>query len=272
MPREFMDYVAPDFGLAGEGEGAFSAFLSAYAGGRQTWDRVPGLHWREDGALRGNPPHRVPDLARLPAPALEYFSPRLYEQALGSAKLPGMIPVQSRRGCPMKCIYCTTPRLEGDVLRARTPEEVARWLAQWHEKWGLTRFYFVDNMFNCPADYARSLCRAIQDLGLPLDWACLINPAYPDPELLHLIRAAGGTMAQVGNESGSELVLTKLGKGFTRRQVEETLSQISQEGLAYTCFLLLGGPGETPETVQESVALLERYQPRMVNLTVGIRR
>ena len=78
-------------------------------------------------------------------------------------------------------------------------------------------------------------------------------------------------MVQVGNESGSELVLTGLGKGFDRDQVELTLKLLEAADLPYTCFLLLGGPGETPETVQESVALLERYEPKLVNLKVGIR-
>ncbi len=269
MPREFMEYAAPDFGLAGEGEEAFRALLAAHGAG--AWEQVPGLLWRAGGALRINPPHRVPELHRLPPPALEYFTPKLYEESQGSAKLPGMIPVQSRRGCPMKCIYCTTPRLEGRRLRAWAPEQVASWLAVWHQKWGLTRFYFVDNMFNCPPEYGRRLCQAIQDLHLPLEWACLINPAFPDRELFRLIRTSGGTMVQVGNESGSELVLSNLGKGFGLEKVERTLTLLNEEGLPFNCFLLLGGPGETPETVRESVALLEKYQPRMVNLTVGIR-
>jgi radical SAM superfamily enzyme YgiQ (UPF0313 family) len=269
MPREFMDYALPDFGLAGEGEEALEALAAAYPGG--DWSRVPGLLWREGAGLRAKEPHRVAALRRLPAPALGHFNPRLYEDSQGSAKLPGMIPVQSRRGCPMRCIYCTTPRLEGRQVRAWDPEQVAGRLKAWHEKWGLTRFYFVDNMFNCPPEYARRLCRAIGDLQLPLSWACLINPAFPDRELIHLIGAAGGTMVQVGTESGSELVLSRLGKGFGRRQVIETLRMVTEEGLAFTCFLLLGGPGETPETVKESVALLEEYQPRLVNLTVGLR-
>ncbi len=269
MPREFMAYIDADFGLAGEGEEAFRAFLAAWP--KRAWDQVPGLLWREGSSWRANPVHRVPDLKGLAPPALEHFTPQLYQEAQGSAKLPGMIPVQSRRGCPMKCIYCTTPRLEGEEVRAWAPEQVAGWLADWHGKWGLTRFYFVDNMFNCPPEYARRLCRAIQDLKLPLEWACLVNPAFPDPELFHLIRTSGGTMVQVGNESGTELVLSSLAKGFGLAQVEQTLTLLNQEDLPFTCFLLVGGPGETPVTVKESVAFLERFQPRMVNLTVGIR-
>jgi radical SAM superfamily enzyme YgiQ (UPF0313 family) len=269
MPREFMEYTGADFGLAGEGEEALPTFLAAWA--TASWEEVPGLLWRQGGALRANPPHRVPDLHRLARPALDYFTPNLYEEAQGSAKLPGMIPVQSRRGCPMRCIYCTTPRLEGRKVRSWAPEQVASWLAAWHQKWGLTRFYFVDNMFNYPPEHGKALCQAIQDLHLPLEWSCLINPAFPDRELFHLIRAAGGTMVQVGNESGSELVLRHLGKGFGLEQVELTLSMLHEAGLPFNCFLLVGGPGETPETVREGVALLEKHQPRMVNLTVGIR-
>jgi len=76
---------------------------------------------------------------------------------------------------------------------------------------------------------------------------------------------------QVGNESGSELVLRQLAKGFGREQVEETLKLLAEAQLSFTCFLLLGGPGETPESVRESVAFLEAYHPLMVNLTVGVR-
>jgi len=270
VPRALMDYLDADFGLVGEGEEALAAFIRAYQG-QAPWDQVPGLIRRQGDAWQENPPQRVLHLETLPPPALELFTPRLYEEAQGSAKLPGMIPVQTRRGCPMRCIYCTTRLLEGRQVRAWPPEEVAAWLTAWHQKWGLTRFYFVDNMFNHPLDYARRLCRAIIGLRLPLKWACLFNPAFPDRELVHLLKEAGCVMVQVGNESGSELVLSRLGKGFGRRQVELTLRLLKDEGLTYNCFLLLGGPGETRETVEESVALLEAYAPHLVNLTVGVR-
>jgi radical SAM superfamily enzyme YgiQ (UPF0313 family) len=269
MPRPLLDCLGADFGLVGEGEESFPAFLRALTS--RQWQKVPGLVWRQGSTCRLNPPHWVEQLDRLAYPALEYFTPKLYQEAEGSAKLPGMIPVQSRRGCPMQCIYCTTPLLEGREVRAWSPQQVAAWLGVCHEQWGLTRFYFVDNMFNFPPEYARRLCQALEGLHLPLHWGCLINPAYPDGELFHRIRRAGGTMVQVGNESGSELVLTRLGKGFDRMQVELTLQLLEKEGLPYSCFLLLGGPGETPDTVQESVALLEQYRPRLVNLTVGVR-
>jgi radical SAM superfamily enzyme YgiQ (UPF0313 family) len=270
MPREFMEYLGADFGVAGEGEGAFREFLAAFAGSRD-WEAVSGLVWRQADEWRLNPVQRVADLKGLAPPALEYFTPHLYQEAIGSAKLPGMVPVQTRRGCPMKCIYCTTPLLEGRRFRSWEPGQIAAWLAAWHKKWGLTRFYFVDNLFNCPPGYAKNLCRAIIDLNLPLEWGALINPSAPDRELFRLVRQAGGAFMQVGNESGSELVLTQLGKGFGRRQVELTFRLMEEEGIAYSCFLLLGGPGETPETVKESVALLEQYRPQMVNLTVGVR-
>lgn len=269
LPRELQEYVGADWGLAGEGEEALQTFLRTYA--TRKWEEVPGLVWREGGSWRLNPAQRVNDLEGLPSPALKHFTPRLYHEAQGSAKLPGVIPVQSRRGCPMQCIYCTTRLLEGRRIRGWPPEVVAAWLRDWHERWGLTRFYFVDNIFNLPLDYARGLCRAIDDLRLPLEWGCLINPAFPDRELFRQIRGAGGVMVQVGNESGSELMLANLGKGFGRQQVETTLQMLQEEGLPFFCFLMLGGPGETRETVEESVAFMEKYQPQMVNLTVGVR-
>lgn len=268
-PRELMEYTGADFGLVGEGEESFVRFLQALP--ERDWERVPNLIWRQDGGLRENSRQRIRRLEDLPRPALEYFNPRAYEETPGSAGQPGVIPVQSRRGCPMRCIYCSTPQLEGPGTRAWAPEQVASWLAAWHEQWGLRRFYFVDNIFNCPPKYGRDLCRAIAALGLPLEWSCLINPAFPDPELFELIRAAGGTMVQVGNESGSELVLTGLGKGFGLQEVERTLNLLKKADLPFNCFLLLGGPGETRQTVEESVTFLEEYKPKVVSLKAGIR-
>jgi radical SAM superfamily enzyme YgiQ (UPF0313 family) len=269
LPLELAQYLSPDFGLAGESELSFRTLVDTFP--NLDVANLPGLVWRDGPAWRLNPPPIVPDLDLLPDPAWEYFSPDLYHEAQGSAKLPGMVTVQSRRGCPMRCIYCTTPRLEGRRLRARSPAKIAAFLAAGYRRWGLTRYYFVDNMFNYPKDYARELCQAIQALHLPLTWSCLINPAFPDPELFQRIREAGGNRVQVGNESGSDLILRNLGKGFTRQRVEQTLNGLTKAGLEYGCFLLLGGPGETPETVRESVTFLERYSPFMVNLTVGIR-
>lgn len=268
FPRELLDYLEADMGMVGEGELSFRALADSYPGG--DWTTVPGLVWQDRGQWRENP-QTVVDLDALPDPALEYFTPVLYHEARGSAKMPGVVTIQSRRGCPMRCRYCTTARLEGIRVRTRAPEKVAALMAGGFHRWGLRRFYFVDNIFNHPREYARRLCRAIQQLHLPLEWSCLINPAFPDEELFYLIREAGGYQVQVGNESGSDLVLTNLGKRFSRGQVEETLTLLQHVGLPYNCFLLLGGPGETPATVRESVELLERYTPFMVNLTVGIR-
>ena len=269
FPQELLEYLQADMGLVGEGELSFKALADSYPQG--DWTTIPGLVFQTQGQWRENPPQPVADLDALPDPALEYFTPVQYHEAVGSAKLPGVMTVQSRRGCPRRCRYCTTARLEGLKVRTRAPEKVAAFMAASYHRWGLRRFYFVDNLFNHPRDYARRLCRAIKQLNLPLEWLCLINPAYPDEELFHLLREAGCVQAQVGNESGSDLVLTNLGKGFSRRQVEETFQLLQRVGLPYNCFLLFGGPGETPATVQESVELLEDYHPFLVNLTVGIR-
>jgi radical SAM superfamily enzyme YgiQ (UPF0313 family) len=266
---QLLDYLEADMGIVGEGELSFRALVESYP--RGDWTRVPGLVWRDRGRWRENPPGPGADLDALPDPALEYFTPRQYHETVGSAGVPGVMNIQSRRGCPRRCRYCTTARLEGTRMRTRSADKVAALMAAGYRRWGLRRFYFVDNVFNHPREYARRLCRAIKQLNLPLEWSCLINPAYPDEELFHLIREAGCHQVQVGNESGSDLVLTNLGKGFGRRQIEETLGLLQQAGLSYNCFLMLGGPGETPATVRESVELLEGYNPFLVNLTVGIR-
>ena len=83
MPREFLEFTGADCGIVGEGESAFQALLAAYEHGGPR-EQVPGLAWRTGAGWQLNPPHRVPQLDRLPPPALEYFTPRLYQDTVGT--------------------------------------------------------------------------------------------------------------------------------------------------------------------------------------------
>ena len=94
-----------------------------------------------------------------------------------------MIPVQTRRGCPMDCSYCSTATIEGRGLRKRSPEAVVEWIAR-RRRAGFKRFMFVDNTFNIPAPYARELCRTLAKERLDISWACIIYPGVGDRDLV----------------------------------------------------------------------------------------
>ena len=202
-----MDFTGADFGMVGEGEFLVN-FLESFP--EKKWDQVPGLIWRQEGGPKLNRRRPVRRLDLLPRSGPRIFYPAPVSGYPGKRRAARHDPGAEPPGLSDEVHLLAARRFwKAARTRAWAPEQVASWLAAWHGKWGLNRFFFVDNIFNCPVDYGRRLCQAIAALRLPLEWGCLINPAFPDRQLFELIGASGGVMVQVGNESGSELMLNR---------------------------------------------------------------
>jgi len=269
FPAEILAYLGLDYGVVGEGEWAFPRLLECLAANRKP-EGVPGVMWREDGHLHFTPPDwsgALDDLA--PADRIRCDLARYYE-ARGTANLPNVAPVQSKRGCPLPCIYCSTFAIEGPAIRVRSPPAVVEELERLRER-GFQRLQFVDSIFTNPPWHAQAVCEEVLRRRLEVQWGCTLNPAFADPDLLRLMKRAGCGLVIVGNESGCSRMLDVLQKGFDRAAVERCFTTCQQEGLRYNAFLLLGGPGEDRASVQESVELLERFAPNQVTVTVGLR-
>lgn len=150
----------------------------------------------------------------------------------------------------------------------RTPRSAVLALARLRAL-GFRRFYFVDNNFNIPASHSLELCRALA--GLEIDWRCILNPLEVSPTLIDAMAESGCVEVSLGFESGSPATLEGLGKQFFLTDIRRTSQLLAQAGIRRMGFLLLGGPGETRETVQESLAFAESLGLDAVRVTAGIR-
>ncbi|MBA7709773.1 Anaerobic magnesium-protoporphyrin IX monomethyl ester cyclase [subsurface metagenome] len=210
-------------------------------------------------------PQRIKELDSLELPNRGIFEPRKYLQE-------GVIlNVRTKRGCPFRCIYCTTPQIEGNRMRVITPQKVVDELEMLKKDYGADEFIFTDNIFNYPAKHAESICAEVISRGLDIKWYCIANPCSLSKDLLRLMKEAGCYGLSLGNESGSPQMLRNLGKNFTVEQVRQSCLYCRELGIKYTCFLLLGGPGENRKTVEESISTMERLKPDSLGITVGIR-
>lgn len=259
FPESALAYLGADIGIRGEGEAAFPALLS----------------WLEQGRQSPPPPAAYfPDRSHSAtafAPALDDFllpEPRLWLDFAGSTEM--RIPVQTRRGCPLDCIYCSTNLIEGRPIRRRSPALVVEWLTALRND-GFRHFYFVDNTFNLPPSYAKDLCRKLIGAELGLDWWAIIYPKWVDVELVELMAKAGCTQMSLGFESGSETMLPQLNKRFTCTEVRNVSDTLAGVGIKRYGFLLLGGPRETRETVEESLKFADSLHLDELKITVGLR-
>lgn len=261
FPQSALAYLDADFGIAGEGETAFPALLAALENNTDP-AAVPGLYSRGHGCRRAKT--YCSDLDRLPLPQSGILAASLTRNG------EPWIPVQTRRGCALQCSYCSTSSIEGTVLRRRSPEILGRWLAGWVAA-GYRNFFFVDNTFNLPPSYAKALCRQILENNLAMHWRCIIYPKNVDEELVELMAAAGCRHVSLGFESGSAPMLRNLNKRFTPEDVRTASTLFARQGIERMGFLLLGGPGETRHTVEESLAFADSLDLDGLKLTAGIR-
>lgn len=261
FPESALAYLDADFGIEGEGEIAFPALLMRLEN-NDDLSGIPGLY------TRGHGPHQPKtfsnNLDKLTLPETCILS------VSASQNHEPWIPVQTRRGCALKCSYCSTSTIEGSILRQRSPEVVAAWLESW-VKAGYANFFFVDNTFNLPPAYAKSICRQILERELHMHWRCIIYPKNVDEELVELMATAGCRQISLGFESGSEQILKNLNKQFTLEDVRATSAMFADHGIERMGFLLLGGPGETKKSVEESLAFADSLKLDVLRLTVGIR-
>lgn len=260
FPEGALSFLGADMGIQGEGEVAFPALIARMEQGADL-SGVFGLYLPGQGLQFKR--RFAKNLDTLPLPETDLWS-------LPSQKDELWMPVQTRRGCPLNCSYCSTGAIEGRVLRRHSPEAIVRWIARWREA-GIHQFFFVDNTFNLPPSPAKEICRKIINYGLNIRWWSILYPAHVDKELVELMGKAGCEQVSIGFESGSEGILKSMNKRFTLKDVRQISGMLSDRGIRRMGFLLLGSPGETRESVEESLVFADSLKLESMKITVGVR-
>lgn len=267
-PEALFRELGVDYAVAGDGERASVALIDALAEG-STPGSIAGLVRSRNGQVVFTPPGEDADLDSLPSPQLHRWIDLARYQRHGAT-----IPIQTKRGCVYKCIYCTYRNVEGWGYRTRDPELVADEIAELKSKARVNHFDFVDSTFNSPPGHAIQVCEAItrKKIGAHLD-TTNFTPATASNELLTAMKAAGFRTLGITAESASDPVLERLEKGFTAAKAREVAERVEKHGIRTLWIFLVGGPGETKQTLEETLAFAGWRLRRgdAVYLTVGLR-
>ncbi|HST07876.1 MAG TPA: radical SAM protein [Gemmatimonadaceae bacterium] len=267
-PEALFRDLGVDYAVAGDGERASVALVNALWSGAPI-EASPGLVRDRDGTVTFTPPGEDADLDSLPRPSLHRWIDLARYQRHGAT-----IPIQTKRGCVYKCVYCTYRNVEGWGYRTRDPELVADEIEELRIKAGVHDFDFVDSTFNSPPGHALQVCEAIsrRELRVRLD-TTNFTPATASAELLAAMKRAGFRTLGITAESASDPVLERLEKGFTASKVREVAERVERHGIRTLWIFLVGGPGETTETVDETLAFAKWRLERgdAVYMTVGLR-
>src|SRR5688572_32153216 len=209
-PEALFRDLGVDYAVAGDGERASVALVNALTSGDPI-EAIPGLVRERNGTVVFTPPGEDADLDSLPSPALHRWIDLARYQRHGAT-----IPIQTKRGCVYKCVYCTYRNVEGWGYRTRNPELVADEIEELKIRAHVRHFDFVDSTFNSPPGHAIETCEAIirRRLGVQLD-TTNFTPDTASSALLWAMKRAGFRTLGITAESASDAVLEKLEKGFT---------------------------------------------------------
>ncbi len=258
--KGMLEYTGADYAVVGDGE----AVLPMLAGGANAAS-VPGLVYRTQHGFASNAPEWI-DLAQVPARSRKWLDSRRYFREGGQAG------IETKRGCDGKCTYCADPIGKGSVCRLRPPSHVVAEMNALLEQ-GIDCFHLCDAEFNMPISHAQAVCREIISSGLAgrIRWYTYASPAPFTDELADLMVRAGCAGIDFGADHGDDVMLRTLGRNFTSEDVRRTAEICHRHGITFMYDLLLGGPGETFDSVSRTINLMKEISPSRVGVSVGVR-
>ena len=247
FPDEMMDALGADYGIIGEGERL--ADLLASMDKEAPTTGIPGVVTAKEPKPIPPPlmgPHGRKHLPQ--SPHLQYY-----------LKNGGMLNLQTKRGCPFRCIYCTYPHIEGRKLRLISPDAAAEDALRL-QKVGAKYFFVTDSVFNSDTDHSMAVAEAFIDAGVKIPWGAFFAPMASPKGYFELMARAGLTHAEFGTEAMCNAMLKNYGKPFRTTDVYKAHKAAIDSGLYVSHFFLLGGPGENGDSIDETLNNIENLK------------
>lgn len=247
-----------------EGELTFLELLDRIEA-KQKLDAVRGITYRDNGKiLRNEDRPYIENLDSLPYPAHHLLKLNLY---IKYGKL--IIPVMTSRGCVYWCDFCCAVRMFGRRYRMRDPIKVVDEIERMYKTFGTDQFTFYDDAFSVDTKRVERMCEEIVKRGLDIKWDCETRVDMIDRSLLEKMKKAGCIAVWFGVESGSQMILDKMHKRIKIEQTRRAFEIAQQVGLITVASVILGFPGETEETVWETVNFVKSLDPHDVGYYIA---
>jgi hypothetical protein len=261
----WLEYLNLDYGIRGEAEVSFPEYLKKLEAGEEIHS-VPGCVYRQDGHFVKVPREHVENLDATAFPAYQLFDlDKYHEQGISPA-------IVTKRGCAFSCTYCPYASLEGKRYRLKSPQRVVDEIEHIYWVKPPKMISFCDNNFNVPNHHALAICQEIIDRKLDITWGTgTIKPLKVTDDVLQLFKDSGCSYLSLSVESASPRMLKLMKRGCKVEQIRGALMSLSRSDIPFSVSLLFGAPGETPETIAETLDLIDEFQvPQGVWVTIGI--
>lgn len=253
-PRESLMNDVADFGCVNSALHTIPRLFEELEGARRFQD-VPGLVYKNDKGEVIQTENFSPEekFNEYPMPWRESLPNDLYEEFPTERK--NFTVMVTSKGCPRRCTFCEAG---GQSHNPRTVKQVVDEIEYCYNRLAIREFDIFDYEFPLNRKRTRAICAEIKNRGLDILWACRSRIDSVDEDILREMASAGCGRIYYGIESGIQWVLDELNKGITLRQIEDTIRMTKYYGIRPLGFFLTGTPGETKQTLWETIKFAKK--------------
>lgn len=278
LPEQALRFTGADSAVLGEGERTLLELVRALAA-NQDPETVPGMVIARDGEfIRTAKRERIQDLDWLPFPDFGSYDLDRFEKWLfpetnfpGPARktlrrnAPRFLQLEASRGCPGRCTYCYQIF---DTISFKSAKRVGEEIEYFHGTHGVKHIRFSDDNFTTNLKFTEEICDEIISRKLKITWDCGARIKPINEKLLRRMREAGCIRIGFGVPVGTEALLRRVNKRITKQDIREAFECARRSGILADCTIMTGIPGETEETVDEMIALMDECNPYGLSHTI----
>lgn len=251
-------------------EGEYTIFeLYVALKNKSNLNKVYGLIYRKNKKIIINRPRElISNLDDLPFPNLKLVDIKDYDSYY--AKSLPLTSMMCSRGCPYNCSFCDQYATHGRKLRLRSVKNVVDEIEKNYYESEIKQIVFKDSTFTINKKWVRELCGEIKKRRLKINWTCNTRADHIDEKTLEEMKAAGCYMVLLGIESGSQEVLNNINKNIKLKQIEDAVKLCKKHKMKVTGSFMVGNPGDTKQTVLESIKFSKSLDLDLVTFGVTI--
>ena len=255
-PTPLLSKTPADVAVIGEGENTIKELILKFEENDPLKD-INGIAYKEESKIKINPPRPlIKDLDDLPFPAYELFPMDIYLKNVSHASIIGKkteMDIITSRGCPYNCKYCY--HIFGIGVRSRSVDNVIEEIKYLIDKYKIDSLLMLDETFTIDKKRVNEFCTKLSSEKIDISWSCYARVNLVDREMLDNMRSTGCFRVGYGIESGSQTILDKMEKRVTVEQAKNAIKITREAGLICGMTWMFGYPGETLETLKETIDL-----------------
>lgn len=253
LPEPTLRETGADAVIVGEGEKTITELAI-----HKDWSKVDGIAYldKSEKFVKTEPREIENDIDKLPWPAWHLMAPAKYPNSphgIISKNFP-TAPIITSRGCPYDCSFCAVNNIWQHKFRRRSPKNVVDEMEYLVKTFGVKEIHIEDDNFTLVREHAEKISQEIIDRKLNISWKCPngVRADRLDLDLLKLMKKSGCYLLAFGIESGSDAILKRHSKAIDKEKIKGAVRMCKAVGIETQGFFILGLPGETKETIDET--------------------